>query len=327
MDSYPAGVGASRTISRETMDITLVICTFNRCESLSGTLDSVALQRLPESVSWEALVVDNNSTDRTREVVESYCHRYPGIFRYVFEPQQGLSRARNAGVREAHGRILAFTDDDVIAEPTWLQNLTTSLHGGEWAGAGGRVLPPQDLDLPGWLTVGGSMDLLGVLLPLFDLGDQPGEMKRPPYGANMAFLKSMFEKHGTFRVDLGHCGAGLLSGEDIEFGDRLKSAGERLHYEPSAVVHHLVPAERLSKKYFRSWWFDYGRTRIIQRSPGPPFLGVPRRFLSLASLALRFLPGRVLRWVFASSTQRRFYNECQIWQTAGEIAQTCRQSR
>lgn len=304
------------------MDITVVICTYNRSKSLSATLDSIAAQIMPDSVAWEAIVVDNNSTDGTRDLAESYCQRHPRIFRYVFEQQQGLSRARNAGIRAAKGEFVVFTDDDVIAEPTWLSNLMTPMLDSSWAGGGGRVVPPQDLQLPEWITVGGKTDLVGALLPIFDLGDQSGEMKRPPYGANMAFRRSMFEKYGTFRVDLGHCGGKLLSGEDIDFGNRLISAGERLHYEPSAVVHHPVPEDRLSKKYFRTWWFDFGRTRIIERRVGPAVLGISRRLLNLASLLIRFLPIRLVRWMTATNVQSRFYNECELRQTLGEIAQT-----
>ena len=95
-------------------------------------------------------------------------------------------------------------------------------------------------------------------------------MERPPYGANMAFLKKMFEQHGTFRVELGRCGNNFLMGEDIEFGSRLILAGEHLRYEPAAVVQHPVPEERVSKEYFCTWWFDFGRTRILQRTVGSP---------------------------------------------------------
>ena len=213
------------------MDITVVLCTFNRCVSLPKALNSVASQILPDSVSWEVVVVDNNSRDQTRMVAQDYCRKHPGLFRYVFEPQQGLSRARNAGIRNAQGRIIAFLDDDVIAEPTWLQNLTASLRDGRWAGAGGRILPTMDFEPPHWLTLGGEMDLGGTLA-LFDLGEVSCELKRAPFGTNMAFRKNMFEKYGIFRVDLGRCGNILLSGEETEFGNRLMSAGEHLGYEP-----------------------------------------------------------------------------------------------
>src|SRR5438045_9093813 len=119
------------------MKVTLVVCTYNRADSLGTTAHSVASLTMPESVEWEVLLVDNNSSDRTREVCEEFCRRYPGRFRYLFEPKQGLSHARNAGVREACGDIVAFTDDDVIVQPTWLHNLTAQLYGGAWAGTGG----------------------------------------------------------------------------------------------------------------------------------------------------------------------------------------------
>ena len=125
------------------MKITIILCTYNRCGSLAKALQSASALRLPDSDEWEVLVVDNNSSDKTREVVEEFRGRYPGRFRYLFEPQQGKSYALNAGVREARGDVLAFTDDDVTFEPMWLQNLTASLRTGEWAGAGGRTLPPR----------------------------------------------------------------------------------------------------------------------------------------------------------------------------------------
>src|ERR1700756_1020921 len=122
------------------MKITVILCTYNRCQSLARALGSVAASVLPDSVEWEVLVVDNNSPDQTREVIEDFCLRYPGRFRYLFEPKQGKSNALNSGIRNARGNILAFMDDDVIVAPTWLQNLTAALDSGEWLGVGGRIL-------------------------------------------------------------------------------------------------------------------------------------------------------------------------------------------
>ena len=80
------------------MKITVILCTYNHCQSLRRALESAAALRLPESDEWEVLVVDNNSNDKTREVVQNFCCRYPGRFRYVFEQRQGKSQALNAGV-------------------------------------------------------------------------------------------------------------------------------------------------------------------------------------------------------------------------------------
>jgi len=307
------------------MNISVILCTFNRASSLSNALDSVAKQTLPESIEWEVIVVDNNSTDQTLELTQKYCRKYPGRFRYLFEPQQGLSRARNAGIRQARAEIVAFLDDDVTVGPTWLQNLTASLHDGEWAGAGGPIRPPQEFQAPYWLSLGGPKDLGGALA-LLDLGDVPGELRRAPYGTNMAFRRCMFEKYGFFRVDLGRCGKRLLSNEDTEFGKRLLAAGERLRYEASAVVYHPVFPERLNKKYFRAWWFNYGRALILERGPRTAILGIPRPLISISNRVLHFLSFHTLRWLFTPNHHHRFYNECQIWMTIGEIAELFRQS-
>src|SRR5262249_15103786 len=123
------------------MNITVILCTYNRCQSLAKALESIAVSTMPQSLAWEVVVVDNNSNDQTRQVIETFCGTHPGRFLYVFESRQGLSAARNAGIREAAGEIVAFMDDAVIVHPTWLQALTEPLHSGEWAGSGGPVRP------------------------------------------------------------------------------------------------------------------------------------------------------------------------------------------
>ncbi|MGO8787156.1 MAG: glycosyltransferase family 2 protein [Terriglobia bacterium] len=308
------------------MKITVILCTYNRCTILAKALNSVAASRLPESIEWEVLVVDNNSSDRTREVVEDYCRRFPGRFRYLFEPQQGLSYARNAGIREGRGYVLAFMDDDVTVEPEWLQNLTACLQDGEWAGAGGRTLPGQGFSPPRWLSFKEPYNLGGALCAVFDLGDEPQELNRAPYGANMAFRKEMFEKHGGFRIDLDRCGGNTMSNGDTEFGRRLMAAGERLRYEPSAVVYHPVPQDRVNKEYILAWWFDYGRAAIREVGHRPDILGMPRYYFSIPKGIL----GTVLKacqWMLAVNPQRRFFLKAFVWYFAGQIVEIYRQSR
>jgi glycosyltransferase involved in cell wall biosynthesis len=295
------------------MRVTVIMCTYNRCESLAEALESVAASQMPDFIDWEVLVVDNNSKDRTREVAAEFCQRQPGRFRYIFEPQQGLSNARNAGIREARGEVIAFMDDDETVAPMWLQNLTASFHDGIWAGAGGRVCPPGDFRQPKWLTLdGGVMDSSGVLA-LFDAGPSAGKLEKPPFGANMAFRKSVFEKYGGFRPELGRCGNDLIGNEDTEFGGRLLAAGECLRYEPSAIVYHPVSKERLNKKYFLAWWFAYGRAMFRQTGQRPPVWGISRIYFSILS--------RTMRWLTSSpmNPKRRFHWKCRLWAAGGEL--------
>src|SRR5215469_1547003 len=100
------------------MDITVVLCTFNRCERLRKALESIAASVVPQGVTWEVLIVDNNSTDRTMSAVKEFLKRDPERFRYLFEARQGKSYALNSGLKEARGDVVAFVDDDVTVEST-----------------------------------------------------------------------------------------------------------------------------------------------------------------------------------------------------------------
>jgi glycosyltransferase involved in cell wall biosynthesis len=316
------------------MNITVIVCTYNRCQALSKALSSVAASVLPASLTWEVLVVDNNSSDQTREVVDDFCRRYPDRFRYLFEPRQGKSRALNTGIKEARGEILAFVDDDVVVESAWLRNLTASLDDGHWGGAGGRILPDWSAPPPPWLPITGPYDLRGMLA-LFDIGENPCELDRPPFGTNMAFRKTAFEKYGGFRTDLGpttqgdyrqwYSAAIPRGSEDTEFGGRLMAAGEHLRYEPSAIIYHPVPPDRLTKGYFLAFWFDHGRASVCKASKKPDVCGVPRYYLSLVK-AGALLAVRTLAWMLVWNSQARFYRKGWVWMTAGQIKEYYRQA-
>jgi glycosyltransferase involved in cell wall biosynthesis len=319
-----AAYSASEGIDR--MNVTVILCTYNRCQVLAKALDSVGASMLPDSVDWEILVVDNNSSDQTRDVVEDFCRRHPGRFRYVFEPQPGKSFALNTGIREAWGDVLAFTDDDVTVEPTWLQNLVAPLRDGGWAGVGGRTVLAEPFSPPRWLPLT-EPDSFEVLAASFDRGPKPCELREAPYGANMAFRKEMFLKYGGFQTDLGPRPGSQLRDEDTEFGRRLLAAGERLRYEPSAVAYHPLQKERVSKRHLLAWWFDFGRATVRQWKRKPDVWGIPRHYLSILHMTGIFLPPKIFRWMCAADPRRRFANKCRVWTMAGQIAQTYRLAR
>lgn len=308
------------------MSVTVILCSYNRCGDLAGALESIAASQMPSSVAWEVLVVDNNSTDKTREVTEDFCRRYPGIFRYLLESTPGKSYALNAGIANARGDVLVFTDDDVTMEPTWLQNLTTPFQDGGCAGTSGRTLPAQKFTVPPWLPDNHWDSWAGILCAYFDLGDSPCELLRPPYGANMAFRKSLFEKHGGFRVDLGPRPGNQIRNEDTELGRRLLAAGERLRYVPSAVVYHPVPEGRITQEYFLSWWFDYGRALIREFDEGPDVHGNSRGYFALAGCAAE-ITYRTMRATFAVVPYKRFIHKCKERLAAGRMTEILSRSR
>jgi glucosyl-dolichyl phosphate glucuronosyltransferase len=311
------------------MNVSVVLCTYNRCKSLARTLRSIAASESANYFEWEVVVVDNNSTDDTRVVVDEFSRQYPGRFRYLFEPRQGKSYALNSGVRSACGQVIAFLDDDVIIEPTWLMSITSSLQTGDWAGAGGRTLLDQPFSPPSWLSLKYPGGHGGIVAALFDFGESPGELKVAPYGTNMAYRKEMFERHGLFRTDLGPSPSRRTPrpNEDTEFGRRLMAAGERICYEPSAVVYHGVTEERLHKKYYLDWWFDYGRALIREKGVGDPICGFPRHYFGIPKMITITLPVFALRWMRTMNSAERFFAKCLTWSIAGQIAETSQIAR
>ncbi len=305
------------------MRVTVILCTYNRCLTLTTALESVAQSQMPESVSWEVLVVDNNSKDKTRDVVEEFGRRYPGRFRYLFQPQPGKSHALNSGIHEASGEILAFMDDDVVVDEKWLHNLTAVLQEQEWAGVGGRILPERGFTPPAWISLKDKYAL--APLAVFDLGTQAGEMRESPFGTNMAFRREAFSTYGGFRTDLGpQPGSEIQHNEDSEFGSRLLAGGERFWYEPTAIVYHSMPAERICKAHFLSWWID--KTRADTRQDKFPdsskwqIAGVP--LLLLGRLWMW-----TFRWIFSVDPVERFRYKLGVWRVAGTIQEYYRHSR
>lgn len=305
------------------MHITVIVCTLNRCEHLAKALKSLAASQLPQSIAWEVLVIDNNSADRTRQVAEDFCRQHPSHFRYVLESTPGKSHALNRGIQEARGDILAFTDDDATVAPDWLQNLTAHFNDGEWAGVAGRILPGQTSQFPCWIPKHERYGLSPLVV--FDPKIEAGPLHESPFGANMAFRKSVFARYGGFRTDLGPGLGNNIPGkaEDSEFGQRLLAAGEGLRYQPSAIVYHSISPVRLQKRHFLNWWFDKGRSDI--RAFGFPsktrwtICGIPFYFF-------RRLGMWTLRWMAAGEPSRRFSAKLKVWALAGGIFESYRQA-
>jgi glucosyl-dolichyl phosphate glucuronosyltransferase len=298
------------------MHLTIILCTYNRCDNLARALESVAGSIVPSSVEWEVLVVDNNSRDETRAVAEGFCLKFPGRFRYIFEPQQGKSYALNRGISQSSGDVLAFMDDDVEVDAQWLHRLTSPLNDQRWSGSGGRILPEAGFVPPTWLDTGARYAL--APFAIFDLGKTSGELTESPFGTNMAFRKTMFSKYGGFRTDLGPQPGSEIRSEDTEFGARLLAGGERFWYEASAVVYHPVQPERVRKSYLLKWWFDKGRADI--REHGSEL--TKYRILGVPIVFYRQLSVWAIRWVCGITPKQRFSSRLTVWGIAGKIKES-----
>ena len=300
------------------MDFSIIICTYNRCESLLKVLDDLKTLRVPENTSYEILVVDNNSRDDTRATIEAASQERPGSFKYIFEPRQGKSFALNTAVKSARGDIVAFTDDDVELDSEWLVEIKRAFDLHDCMGIGGRILAVWDSEVPWWYEEHGPYRLMGAIVRL-DLGEEPCELRIPAWGANMAVRRTAFEKYGRFREDLGpNPDSRMYSGEDTEFWLRLIHGGEKLIYAPKVLVYHPVEEKRKKQNYFLSWYFNYGRamTRIEQNPEGAIYyFGVPRY------LFRQLLEG-LANWIFCPNRKRRFYYKLKVYEIAGQIAES-----
>lgn len=239
------------------MNISIIICTYNRYRSLQRTLDSIRKMIVPDKIEWELIVVDNNSPDNTKKTVKSFQKSSPFLVRYVFEKKQGLSFARNRGIQEAKGELLAFTDDDVRVDRSWLKNIAPVFEKYDIACIGGKILPVWEKPKPDWLTT----DLYGNLA-LLDYGESIIYLDKPKiWGANIVIKKSIFKKYGKFNTMLGRIPCKLFGFEETEFLETLIKNNEKVLYTPDILVYHYIPKSRIAKKYFRKWWFDNGELK------------------------------------------------------------------
>jgi glycosyltransferase involved in cell wall biosynthesis len=274
-------------------------------------------------VTWEIIVVDNNSTDDTRAVIEEFMHDAALPLRYRFETQQGAAYTRNNGVLAARGKVLVFIDDDEIVDVGWLMVVKSAFDCLGCAGIGGRVLPRWLERPPDWFTTEGPYRIIGPIQD-HNLGDVPKAYTVDsimPLGGNLAIRRECFEKHGLFRTDLGPVGTGeYRMGEDTEFCLRLIRSGERLVYVPTAVTFNLVHPQRLTKRFCRRFYFRLGQSKALFQTPESGMrriVGVPRHLLKrFAELAWAWA-GAVLR----GGSSARLYFVFQVSHVMGEIYQ------
>ena len=243
--------------------LSVIVCTYNRCETLKQTLPSLLQQKFPDE-NYEIIVVDNNSTDNTAGVVAEFNRSGNKQIRYVKELQQGLSYARNKGAEVATGEIIAYIDDDAIADENWLDGLYEIYEKYENVDCvGGQIKLLWQGERPSWMPFEYE-SLLGRL----DLGAEPMECDSL-FGGNLSMKKNLWNKTGGFDTNLGRQGKGLLSMEETEFCHRIKESGAKLMYTPHALVHHIIPLERMTQKYLRRriYWQAISQTiyhQIIQ---------------------------------------------------------------
>lgn len=253
-----------------------IICTYNREKYIIDCLEHLRLA-IPDGV--EVLIVDNNSTDGTAELVRNYLGdhtEFPG--RYLLETRQGLSHARNRGIAEARGDTLVFLDDDSMVAEDYFERLREGLDKYPQAGAfGGHITPVfEDGITPRWLCRWTLSWVSGL-----DMGPSAKAFPKNKYpiGANMAFRRNVLERTGLFNPELGRSGKNLMGGEEKDLFQRIKAAGHSIIYLPKLRIEHMIPPSRTTLDYIRRFGDGVGRSeRIRSKAEGT----YKRRLLSEA---------------------------------------------
>ena len=254
------------------MDFSVIICTYNRSQNLPKATEYLSRLEGTREFRWEVFIVDNNSNDDTRDVVEKPIGSSDIKLRYVFEPQQGLNYARNRGIQESESRYFCYIDDDILVGPNWLASLYRALESNGADAVGGRIHLDPDIELPSWI----SPEIQGFLGYL-DYGEKPFRMDgkiRYPYGGNMSFNRRLVDKIGMFNSLLGRKGEGRKRKElfkGAETGD------VDIYYEPDAIVYHKITPHQLQIKYFLTIHYNAGLQKAYYDEASFPrrILGVP----------------------------------------------------
>jgi GT2 family glycosyltransferase len=261
------------------LSLSVVICTHDRPADLQRCLEAVC--SLDESP--EVIVVDSASRPPARSLVQGYAARI-GNVRYLREERPGLSRARNRGVAEAGGQIVAFLDDDAAPRRDWARHIVACFEADDSVGCvGGACVAVFDgAPRPGWLS-DRLLQFAGITRFGSD-GREPRSSAEWPFGANIAFrAEALAPVEGPFSESLGRNGTTLLSGEESDLIEALLGSGWKVWLEPQATVEHTVHAERCRSRYYwrRLWWAGVSRARAKPpRSLGPRLI---------AAGALRFV--------------------------------------
>ncbi len=296
------------------MDASIIVCSYNRADSLNETLAALRQQLVGPDISWEVIIVDNNSNDHTREVVENAQREWSALH-YTLETQQGLSHARNHGIQHARGDILLFTDDDVLPEADWLHTTLIGMDQYQADACGGYIAPIWETPPPAWLTE----RFYGFLAVRTERTDdyQIIDPAQAPFGANMAIKRHVFQQVGGFDTTRGRKGTSLASGEDGELFERILASDLKAVFLGHSRVHHKVESFRLTKSYIRNWRFQSSRNiaQSVEMAGKRRVFNIPLYvFPQLLRASVRMMWGKITK-----SKDEAFHREIIVFHFLGMI--------
>lgn len=257
--------------------ITVIFATHNGARTLPRVLDAYFHLTVPKG-GWKLIVVDNASTDRSREIITSYQDRLP--LTYLFEEKRGKNAALNTAIPHIDGDLVVFTDDDVLPRPGWLVGMRAAADANpSYAIFGGVILPCWEIPPPGWIKEWVPLDVVfGLSSPT--LTDGPTAHGRI-FGGNMAVRADVFKRGFRFDISIGPRGANYAQGSEAEFVGRLGQNKYAAWHVQNAVVEHFIREYQMQKSWIlgRAIRFGRGQYRLNHAARSIPavlWFGAPR---------------------------------------------------
>jgi GT2 family glycosyltransferase len=278
-------------VNQGSMFVSVVVCThsLDNLQNLKQAVDSLSTQTYQ---NMEIIIIIDGNDRLHNKVSEIYGGQ--GNIRFVaLKENIGLSGARNAGVREARGDVIAFFDDDAFADEKWVENLVRIYKERNAIAVGGKVLPVWLKDRPDYMPE--ELDwLVGVTNKGFTK-EKVAEV-RNTYGPNMSFKREVFDEVGLFSERLGFAkrGVGYMQGEEAEFTLRMMTRfGKGVMYNSEAVVYHKIPPSKTKVKVLLRRAFYQGYSKALIKGGGrlPDTLATEKSYLS--DLLFKFIPRRI----------------------------------
>ncbi len=303
------------------MDVSILIPTYNGRDVLARLLRSLEDAEPAEGLKCQIVVVDNNSPDDTKSIIDSFRASGRLDVASVFEPEPGKTHALNRGLAEAAGTFVAFLDHDAVVARDYLIELHQAIRTQPYNVFGGRVIPIWPSPPPAWVARGKRLQTSWGGVIAHDYGDEPLPYTAGmalPVGCNFICRRALLDAVGQFNVNLGPRPGAAIAGEETELLWRMQAQGETILYMPSIRVFHPVDPARLTKSYLRYRYFCDGRTvaRINPADPSMPTLFGVRRFL------FRQLLQSVAQGLWAAcrgDAYTAFYYQLDAWYVLGSI--------
>jgi len=294
------------------VSVSAIVPTHNRSRYLRDAIISLQKQDFPDD-EYEIIVVDNNSTDDTLEVVKECNGNDKKKVIYVKDSEIGLHNARHTGAKTAKGEILAYVDDDGICDVKWLYEIVKPYDNPEVGCVGGKILPKWEAVPPGWIRQYPSY------LSLLDLGDEVKELKMPRiYGCNLSIRRSLLFEVGGFNPDAFGDKRQIWFRGDGESGllRKVLASGRKIIYTPHAIIYHVIPEKRLTLDYFKRRSFiegisasfvanraeKFSRIKLFYRSCKFYFAAIICRTLAIIYKIVK--NNKFLKYEFASSSYK-----------------------